>query len=143
MSNLLRDWDPSQLSVIAGGQIISGFADGESVKVEPNEDAVTLQVGSQGHAVRTHNANKSGKITLILLHTSESNSVLQGFKKTDELSKTGTFPVLIRDNSGGDLVTCEACWVMKQPSASYGKEATNKEWVLETHNLRVLLGASI
>jgi hypothetical protein len=142
MSNLLKDFDPSQLSVIVGGQIISGLADGESVKAEPNEDAVTLSIGSQGHGVRTHNANKSGKITLTLLHTSESNAVLQGFKVTDELSKNGTFPVLIRDNSGGDLITCSSGWIMKQASASFGKEATNKEWVIETHDLKVLLGAS-
>ena len=62
----LKTYDPKQISVIVGGAIISGFADGEFVTTERNEDAFTLNVGADGEGGRVKSNNKSGRITLTL-----------------------------------------------------------------------------
>ena len=130
---------PDEVSLIFGGEIITGFADGESIKIEPVADRFTSQVGSQGDLTRTKSSNKLCKLTVVLQHNSPSNAVFQGAIINDENTNNGYEPVLLRDGSGSDLHTSEAAWVMKQAGASYGDAATNKEWVLEG-NFRNLLG---
>jgi len=138
----VKSYSPDEVSVILGGAIVSGFADGESIKVTHNEDAFTLQVGSQGHGTRTKNANKSGRLELVLQQTSEANAILQGFLTQDRNSGNGYFPMLVKDNSGSDIHTAETMWVVKQPDASYGKEATNRTWILETDVMNSFLAGN-
>jgi len=138
----VKTYSPDEMSVILGGAIISGFADGESIKITHNEDAMTLQIGSQGHGTRTKNANKSGRLELVLQQTSESNAVLQAFATQDRVSGNAFFPMLVKDNSGSDIHTAETMWVVKEPDASYGKEATSRTWVLETDSLNSFLAGN-
>lgn len=133
---------PDEVSVITAGSIITGLADGDSISIERNEDTFTLAVGSQGDTTRTRNANKSGRITLTLQQTSESNEVLQNLLIADEANGNGFFPILIRDNSGKDLHVAEEAWIVRQPSAAYGKESGTREWIIETGSLRSFIGGN-
>lgn len=138
----LKTYDFKQVAVIVGGRIITGFSDGDAVQVERNEDAWSLQVGAEGEATRSKSNNRSGKVTLSLQQASESNAILSGFAKSDELSNGGLFPLLVKDNSGSSLYAAEQAWIVKSPAATLGMESAAREWVIETDNLQVFEGGN-
>lgn len=139
----VKNYNPDEVSVILGTSILGGFADGDSIKVTQNEDDFTLVVGSQGQGTRTRNANKSARVELAFQQTSESNAVMQAALNADRNSSSGvTLPFLLKDNSGNDLHTAETMWIVKQSDASYGKDATNRVWILETDRMVSSLGGN-
>lgn len=131
----LKSFNFAKVAVSVGGRPITGFADGEAITVERNEDAFSLLVGADGEATRAKSNNRSGRITLRLLQTSESNLILNDFAQADEVGDAGLVPVFIKDASGNSIYTAEQAWVVKRPSAAFGAEAGDREWVLETDNL--------
>ena len=136
---MARTYDPKQVAVIVGGSQISGFADGAFVTVERNDDAFTLQMGTDGEGTRSKTNNRSGRVTITLMQSSPSNALLQAFADADEVSNAGTFPLLIKDNSSlGTLFAAEQAWIVKKPSAGFDRAAGSREWILETDQLELL-----
>ena len=138
----LKTYDPKQISVIVGGAIISGFADGEFVTTERNEDAFTLNVGADGEGGRVKSNNKSGRITLTLQQTSDSNLVLSGYAQADELRNAGVVPALIKDLKGDTLISAARAWVVKVPATPYAKDMQTRSWVIETDELIPVVGGN-
>ena len=137
---MAHTYDPKLVSVVVGGFPISGFADGTFVTVERNEDSWTTQIGTDGEGTRSKSNNKSGRITISLMQTSQSNDILAGFEKSDELSNSGQVPVLINDNLGNALHSAETAWVVRPANAEYAREAGPREWILETDRLESFVG---
>lgn len=133
----MKTYDPSQISVIVGGAVISGFAEGTFINVARNEDAFAYVASSTGGGTRTKNANKSGRVTLTLQKSSESNEVLDNYADLDEKSNEGIFSVLVRDNNGKDLHKGESAWIVKKPDSEESKELPNREWVIEVSELEM------
>lgn len=138
----LRQYDPKQISLIVGGKIITGYADGTFVTPERNEDAFMLKVGVDGEGSRSKNANKSGKITIVLMQTSPSNDYLSALALADELSGNGVVPALMKDNLGTTLVTALSAWVKKIANPEMAKEVGTRTWVIETDELNMLVGGN-
>ena len=139
---MLLTYDPKQVTVIVGGNSISGFADGSFVKIERNEDSWTLQMGTDGEGTRSKSNNRSGKVTVTLMQSSDSNNILQGIATSDELTNGGLVPILIKDGSGASLYMAEQAWSVKPPSSEFAREAGGREWVLETDSLQVFVGGN-
>ena len=135
-------YDPKNVSVIVGGKIISGFADGTFIKCERNEQAWNLKVGVDGEGARAKNNNKSGKITLTLMQTSSSNDVLSAYALADELGNAGAVPVYIKDHNGTSVATALTAWVQKFPDFEDAKEISMRSWVLETDELVLNIGGN-
>ena len=131
----LKAYNFAKVAVIFGGRQLTGFADGDAVTVERNEDAFTLLIGADGEGTRSKSNNRSGRVTVRLLQTSESNAILNAFAKADDLSDTGLQPLLVKDASGNSLYSAELAWIVKMPAATLGAEAGDREWVFETDNL--------
>lgn len=142
MGQRTTDYNPADVSVIIGSHIVSGFADGTFIGIERNNDAFTRVAGADGENARSKSNDKSGRLTLTLLQTSQSNEVLSGFAAADEASNGGTFPFLIKDNNGNSLYAAEVSWVVKYPAVEYGKEISNREWVIETGELIPFVGGN-
>lgn len=138
----VKTYDPKAISVIIGAQPMKGFADGDFVGVERNEDNWTLTVGADGESTRSKNANKSGKITITLLGSSESNDYLSQLAAADELSGNGTFTGLIKDNRGRSLYSFATGWITRTANATYAKESPTREWVIETDELVTYVGGN-
>lgn len=138
----MKDYRPGDVSLIFNGQIISGFAEGTFITVERDEDAYTYQASTSGGGTRTKNANKAGKITVVLQKSSPSNQVFSDAAKADEESNSGVSPVLVRDNSGKDVSKSESAYVSKIASAEEAKELPNRTWVLQCENLEMNLGGN-
>lgn len=138
----LKTYDPKQISVIVGGAIMSGYADGEFVTSERNEDAYTMAAGADGEVSRVKSNNKSGRITITLQQTSDSNTILTAFAAADELSNSGVVPVFIKDLKGVTLVSAARAWIVKYPATPFGKDVQNRAWVLETDELIEIIGGN-
>lgn len=138
----LNTYDPAQLTMVFAGIPIDGFADGTFVNCERNEDAWTLQVGSDGEACRSKSNNKSGRITFTLGQWSNSNDLLSALANTDENTPNGDGigPLLVKDLSGRSLFTAEKGWIVKQAAAGWSREAESREWIVETNELNVFVG---
>ena len=128
----VKTYDPAQVAVIVGGFPITGFADGSFVTVERNADAFALYMGTDGEGTRAKSNNKSGRITITLAQSSDSNAILAGIAAADELRNAGVVPVMIKDNSGESLHVAETAWIVKVPNAEYGREIGTREWIIET-----------
>lgn len=129
---MLFTYDPSEVAVIVGGQIMEQFADGTFVNVVRNEDSATFAPSSQGGGTRTKSSNRSGRMTITLQQTSPSNALLTAFVLALENSNGGIFPVILKDNSGRDLHTAATAWVVKPADSGYANELENREWIIES-----------
>lgn len=140
----LKTYDPKQVSMVFAGIIISGLADGSFVKVEPNADSFSLMVGADGEACRAKSNNRSGKITFVVMQSSPANDALSALHNVDVDSANGDGigPCIIKDNSGRTLVLAEKAWIMRQPSAEFGREVQTREWVLESNEIQAFHGGN-
>jgi len=138
----VKTYDPSQVALIVGGFNITGFADGSFVTVARNADAFALYVGTDGEGTRAKSNNKSGRITITLAQSSDSNAILSGIASLDELSNNGVVPVLVKDSSGLSLYAAETAWIVKSPDSEFGKELGSREWIIETDNLAMFVAGN-
>ena len=138
----VKTYDPAQVLISFNGFSLSGFADGSFVQVARNEDAFTLQIGSDGEGVRSKSNNKSGTVTVTLIQSSDSNDILSGFAAADELSNSGMGALLIKDNSGNSIYAAETCWIKKYADSEFAREAGSREWVFETDILESFVGSN-
>lgn len=139
---MLRTYDPKEISMIVGGKIISGYADGSFLTVERNNPSWNLQIGSDGEAVRAKSNDKSGKFTITLQQGSPLNADLAAFAKSDEVNGGGVFSVLIKDNNGTSLHSAETAWIVQPSTSEYARENGSREWVIETDNLESMPGGN-
>lgn len=133
----LRTYDPSEVQIIVAGVTVEGFADGDFMTVEDDEDAFSMQVGTDGEAARSKTNNRGGTMTISTLQTSAANTLLSVLHNLDRNTPggVGIGPFLCKDGSGNALHTAEKCWIQKRPSATYGREAQAREWIVRTNNL--------
>jgi len=139
----MKNYNPKKVSVIIGVSLITGFADGSMVSVERNSDMYTLAMGTDGEGTRAKSNDKSGVITITLMHSSPSNAVLSALAALDEAVDGGVVPALIRDANGLTLHAAKQIWVRKRPVSSYEREATDREWILETDDLEMFDGGNL
>ena len=133
---MVKNYDFKKVAVIFGGQLITGFAEGDdAVQVETAENDWELEVGADGEATRSRSNNLAAGITLRLQKGSLSNDILNGFLQADRQSGVGTQPLLIKDNLGRELHGAETAWIEKAPDAAFGVTAGDREWVLRTDKL--------
>jgi len=136
----LKNFNPKDVSVIVGTQAMKGFADGTIVSVEFDEDAFSKKVGTDGETTRVKSNNNAGKVNIFLDQASESNDYLSGLAALDRASSAGVVPVTVRDANGTTLFFIESAWVMKIPTTEFGKEATDREWVLDCADMNAFVG---
>ncbi len=139
----LTNYDSAKVSVIFNGLPISGFADGTFVSVEQTEDTFALTVGAGGEAVRAANNNGSGRVTLTLLQSSESNDALSALHNADKLSGDGVGALMVKDNSGRTVIAAAKAWIVKPATSEFAREATNREWIFESNSIVHNVGGNV
>jgi hypothetical protein len=121
----------------SGVPCTSGWADGEFVKIEQNEDAFTIVVGTDGEVARSKTNNKTARVTLTLLQTSDYNKILATIHEADKATAggTGVLPLLVKDNNGLATFAAKSAWIVKAADVTYDRGATSREWVFECGDL--------
>lgn len=135
-----RTYNPSLVVVSFSGVPITGFAKGTFITVERNEDTYSLMVGAGGEASRKQSLNRSGKITLTLMATSQANDVLSAFAVSDELSGNAVLPFFMKEVNGTTLVAAQSAWIMKMPKVERADDISTVEWVFEAEAIEILAG---
>jgi hypothetical protein len=137
-----RTYDPAQINLIVGQNVVSGFADGTFVKVERNVDQAALQVGADGESTLALSQNRSGRFTFTLQQSSPLNDVFSALSDALENRSGGFQPVMVKDNNGTTLAHAEKAWCVKRASTGFGKDPETREWIFETGNLDLTVGGS-
>jgi hypothetical protein len=138
-----RTYDAAKVNVSFSGIPLGGFAPDTFLTVERNEDAFTLVVGASGEAARSQSRNRSGRVTLTVMATSQTNDVLSALHNADELQGTGVGALFIKELNGTTLVSAESAWVVKMAPLERGAEVGTVEWVIECESLDTFVGGLI
>lgn len=138
----VRTYDAAKVAVTVKGLAISGWADGTFVVVDRMEESFTKVIGADGFTSRSKTNNRSGTITLTLSQTSPSNEVLSGLLADDELNGNGVFPIMVKDISGTTVLFSGTGWIQKPPSVEFGKEISNREWVIDVSDLHMTVAGN-
>lgn len=135
-------YDPSNIKMVWGGIIISGYADGTFVHVERASDSYQKVVGAGGEVMRTRLRDASGAIKFTLMPTSQCNDSLSAVAAQDDADNTGVLPLSIEDINGTTLLSSAHAWVKKTADVDFGKEPANREWTLECDVLNMFVGGT-
>lgn len=132
----LRIYDPKDVVITFGSAgEVTGFADGSFVSIEFNEDFYSLQIGSDGEGTRSKSNNLSARITITLMQDSPSNDDLSTILKADLEADAIADGIQVKDLNGTSLYIAEKAWIVRYPTSEFGREATGREWIIETDNL--------
>lgn len=139
----VRTYAPDRVKLVVGVHSVSGYADGTFIQIEPLGDGITSQAGADGEVARVMSADKRVKITITLQQTSKSNDVLNLLLSADHLSGGDKpFPLMLADLRGGTLIATDAAWIVNRPTVEFGKELTEREWVIETARAQFSVGGN-
>jgi len=138
----MLQYQPSNVTVVYAGLILTGYDDGTFVSIERNNDMWTLKTGADGYGTRAKSSDKSGRVTLTLLQSSPSNDALSAIALADELSGAGVNPLLVRDGGGRTVASALSAWIVKIPQVEFAKEVGNRAWVFEADSLNIFVGGN-
>ena len=139
----IKNFDAKDVIVTVAGSVLTGLADGTFVNAARTNDSFATVTGADGEGARSQSNDKSGTITITLLQTSASNDILSAAHNLDELQGDGVFPVLIKDLNGTTLIQAETGYVQKPADAEFGREVGEREWIIATPNLQMLVGGAL
>lgn len=140
----LRVYDPDQVLVIVAGIPLSGWADGEFVRVEYESDAFEDVCGTDGEVSRSKTNDFRATVTVRLMQTSPSNALLSALHTADRNTPggVGVGPFLLQDQSGSSLLAGEKCWIRKAPPSSWDRTPTEREWTIRVARLEQFEGGN-
>ncbi len=139
---MAKDYDPKKVTCTYAGHTFEGYADGTFITVSRNNQMWTAQVGASGEGARSKSNDRSGTVELSLMMTSKSNDFLSARAALDELNGSGKGVLGILDENGTTIVGATEAWVQQIPSMEYGKELSERTWVLETTDLEIFIGGT-
>jgi hypothetical protein len=138
-----RNYDPGRVTLVVNGQQITGFADGTFIKVSRMTPTFSSKAGAGGEVVRTRSRDKRGKIEITLLPSSSSNDFLSALLATDEQIAGGVGAIgasMLKELNGTTLASAETTWVTQPADLEFAVDPSNRAWVLECADLKMLVG---
>lgn len=137
-----KTYSPKRVELIINGVPMKGFADGTFISVERSSDAFSTNVGADGEVSRTHSSDKTGKVTLTLQQTSESNDFLSALVILDEETLLGQFALLLKDTNGTTICESPSAWIDKVANTEFGAEISDREWIISCSELVSFVGGN-
>lgn len=143
MATAIKTYAPDKVTVVFGGAILTGYAEDSFIKIEMSTEAFTMHVGGDGEVSRTRNVDRTGKVTVKLKQTSDSNDILSAFYTADITSLQGYLPVIVKDNAGRTVAAGSSAWIQKLPDTEFGKEIGEREWIIDVADLNYFVGGNV
>jgi hypothetical protein len=135
-NELVGTYNPKEVIINFGGNIIDGYADGTFLEIAPHDaDGFKKVVGADGEVFRALSADNTHQITFTLLQSSSSNKVLSTIRNKDRQAGKGMEPLRITDNNGETLGFWPQAWIRGDPTYGYSKENTDRQWIIDTGQL--------
>ncbi len=138
----LHQYDPKEVTLVFGGALITGYAEGSFINIEYNGDLFALAVGSDGEGTRSKSNNSSARITVTLMSGSVGNRLLGAALSADKAAGAGAVPLVVTDLSTGSSFAAEGAWVVRDPGIDFQTEGQPIEWILEAHELQSFYGSA-
>lgn len=138
-------YDPSKLTVIVGGVIVTGFTDGDFITAKRDEDLYMKRVGADGHVARARNGNKSGTIEIKLLQSSPAVNELAALVALDNFLFDGDILIpisVVNPGDGAELVVATQAWLKTPPEMVFGKEVGERSFIFDCADLKLSLGGT-
>ena len=95
----VKTYNPKDVVVILGTEVISGFSEDDMITIKPVGDGITGYYGADGEVARSIDANNSLEVTITLAQTSDSNNTLMNLHLLDKETGGGLAPLSIKDLS--------------------------------------------
>ena len=140
---MTRNYSFNAVFVYFGGQLLTEFADGDSVTVELDDDDNTATAGSHGSAMVAEKHNNLATVTFRLMQGSPLNGYLWDLRNVGRLSGLKAYPLAIRDLNGEALITADQCWIQKPPTVTLATEPGEREWICRAGNPEIRDGANL
>lgn len=115
---------------IDGRQVVGLWEGDDAVTTERQTDLGTPLTGVDGSAVVSITTDQSILLTFKLMPNSAMNQYLAQLVKRMRMGSQALIAVALRDTSTGEGGVCSAAVVVKEPSKSFGANATEREWQL-------------
>lgn len=140
----LKQYASRLVTCSVAGIPISGYADGEFLRIEVDGEGWGDVQGADGEVARFEVVDVMATATLTLLASSKSNDALSALYRRDKLSPSGegVGAFEARDNSGTSSGKGPQCWVMNQPTKAYAKELGTVEWKIRIANYSGVVGGN-
>jgi hypothetical protein len=121
----MKSYDPKKVRIIINNLDVTGFSDGDKIKIEPvTKEDVKSHAGIDGDVSFSEVNDDRVMITITLKKESPSNKILGSLKKL----KIG-FPVMVKNTSAGAYIgTSIDCRFSEKPSVTFGSDAPKTEW---------------
>lgn len=133
-------YDPSKVTLVIAGNIISGFHDGSFIQVSRDEDTWLRTVGADGRVARARNLNKMGIVTFTLQQGSPSNSICSALANTDDLTGVPPGAFQIIDQNGTTNLSGDETFFLKPADVEFAKEVSGRQWSLCVPKLEGIVG---
>lgn len=133
-------WDFASLSIVYGGVLLTGFADGDSYTMTHDVDRYTRLVGNYGLGAWAKSNSFAAGGTLTLLATSDNNAAMQEFLTADENTPNGILVPLVALQLNGIFSHAGSFRIIKAPDVSRGPSVPTTTWMIGTTRLIQVLG---
>jgi hypothetical protein len=133
----LTTYDFDQVSLIVGGWIVDGYAEGSGIELEQENPIFTHKNGVDGKVARSKILKRTAKLTISLMAGSQTNDYLGALAKTDMEAPNGAgiVPIMLKDNSGRSMYAAAQAWISELPNVTYADEMGERVWVISIANL--------
>lgn len=138
----VRSYDPKQVVVTFGPTVLTGYAEGTFIKISRNGNAFEKSRGADGGVDRVNKNALDYSVALTLKQTSPINAILAGLLLADQISNSGTLPLVVKDLGGATLFTAAQAWIAKDPDQEFSDSLTTREWTFETGVAANLIGGN-
>lgn len=127
-----KTYNAKEVTVSIAGRVIeSGWADGDFVKIARVSDDWSDKSGADGEVARSKNNDNRCDVNLMLMQTSDGNSVMSQIRAADLAAPNGAGigQFIMRDQFGSTIVRGQ-CWIVKPSDITRGREAGGTDWKL-------------
>lgn len=139
----LFSYIPESVNCLIGGIIpVEGFVDGTFISVDKDEMPYSSIRMPDGTVARKKNNSQTYTITITLHNGAETNNLLTKMWQIDELTDRGKFPLLIKDQSGSDLLFSTESWIEGIPSMTKSNAIDSRVWVIKSAYAVINIGGN-
>lgn len=144
----VQTYSPEFTDVIISNNVIShivtNFAEGTFISIEPVSERFVPTYGAKGEAYRSHNPVRAFDLTLTLSQTSHSNDILSTLLELDRASLEGTFTLTFKDSSGTTIFTEKDAYIGQEPSQGFsgGGSIESREWTIHLPSPDYMVGGN-
>lgn len=127
MAGRVTTFDIAQVVANFGPIFLQGFADGDFITIEYDQDQETTVSGGDGDVVRVPNKSKLATATVRLLRGSPAALQLRQWRAAF-VSPFDQAPFVVKDIGGLLVHGSNSAWIAGDPPVSLGTEAPVEEW---------------